>query len=222
MKVAFFTRTALIASFFASIFGLSLLFGADSSAHNHHAHHSGAQKLTLSAEMMNLMHAPMMKEPFLQSDNVDLNFIANMIPHHQGAVDSAKFVLKHAKNQKVKKIAQDIIKAQEKEIKDFNAMLESLKAQKNIYSPKEVTLFNKDAKADMEAMHKAMSDVKLSNNIDKDFLAGMIPHHEGAVAASKQILQYSQNEQVKKIAQDIITAQEKEIKDFGVIIKNMK
>jgi uncharacterized protein (DUF305 family) len=39
-----------------------------------------------------------------------------MIPHHQGAIDMAKIVLAFGKNAEVKKLAEDVIKAQEGEI----------------------------------------------------------------------------------------------------------
>jgi uncharacterized protein (DUF305 family) len=39
-----------------------------------------------------------------------------MIPHHQGAIDMAKVVLKYGKDPEMKKLAEDIIKAQDTEI----------------------------------------------------------------------------------------------------------
>lgn len=50
------------------------------------------------------------------SGNADVDFIKGMLPHHQGAVDMAKIVLEHGKDAKVRKLARDIIKAQNTEI----------------------------------------------------------------------------------------------------------
>lgn len=208
---------------------LSTAFAQEKGAANAHAHHEMKHQETMpksatlsaSQEMTNLMHEPMMEVPFLESDNLDLNFITNMIPHHQGAVDSAEFVLKHSKNKQIRAIATEIIKTQKSEIEQFNAMLEELENQKQLYSPKEVTLFNNQAKADMEAMHKAMNEVPLTNKIDRDFLQVMIPHHQGAVEASKQILIYSQNKLVREIAQTIIDTQEKEIEQFNKLLTKL-
>jgi uncharacterized protein (DUF305 family) len=50
------------------------------------------------------------------SGNADVDFIKGMLPHHQGAVDMAKIVLQHGKDAKVRKLARDIIKAQNTEI----------------------------------------------------------------------------------------------------------
>jgi uncharacterized protein (DUF305 family) len=55
-----------------------------------------------------------MNIPF--SGNADVDFVKGMVPHHQGAVDMAKIVLEHGKDPQLKKLARDIIKAQDKEI----------------------------------------------------------------------------------------------------------
>lgn len=197
-----------------------LFFAAPLFAADHHDH--AMPKKTPSHEMLRAMHAPMYEKPFSHSDNLDLNFIANMIPHHEGAVAAARFTLERSENQTIKTIAQNIINDQEKEIGEFKALLDELKTQKSAHTKAEVKAFNHKARADMKAMHKKMNAVNLTNSLERDFLLTMIPHHEGAVAASKQILEHTKNEKIKAIANNIISAQEREIKEFGEIVKSLK
>ena len=66
--------------------------------------------------MMHNMHVPFTGDP-------DVDFRTHMIPHHQGAVEMAKVALKHAKDPATKKMAQNIVKAQEKEVGEMQAWL---------------------------------------------------------------------------------------------------
>lgn len=49
-------------------------------------------------------------------DDYDKAFIANMIAHHEGAVEMARLSEKNAKHEEIKSLSTDIISAQEKEI----------------------------------------------------------------------------------------------------------
>lgn len=52
---------------------------------------------------------------------------------------------------------------------------------------------------------------KTGNDFDKTFLSGMIEHHQGAIDMAKLAQQSAGHDQIKKMADDIISAQEKEI-----------
>jgi hypothetical protein len=63
------------------------------------------------------------------------------------------------------------------------------------------------------AMDKMMADmaVKPTGDIDIDFAAMMIPHHQGAIDMALAELRYGKNEQLRRIAQEIIVDQQQEI-----------
>src|SRR6476620_6084351 len=48
--------------------------------------------------------------------DVDLDFVAMMVPHHQGAIDMAVAVLRHGRNLQIRRLAQEIIVTQQQEI----------------------------------------------------------------------------------------------------------
>jgi uncharacterized protein (DUF305 family) len=64
--------------------------------------------------------------------------------------------------------------------------------------------------AAMNRMMAAM-EIKPSGNIDRDFAAMMIPHHQGAIEMAQAELRYGRNEQLRRIAQEIIVDQQQEI-----------
>ncbi|MHC2884079.1 uncharacterized protein (DUF305 family) [Bradyrhizobium barranii subsp. barranii] len=63
------------------------------------------------------------------------------------------------------------------------------------------------------AMTKMMNDMaaKPTGDIDRDFVAMMSPHHQGAIDMAVIELRYGKNEQLRRIAQEIIVDQMQEI-----------
>ncbi|SBW08945.1 40-residue YVTN family beta-propeller repeat protein (fragment) [uncultured delta proteobacterium] len=64
----------------------------------------------------------------------------------------------------------------------------------------------------MKAMDGPMMEGVMDPDPDTAFVRGMIPHHQGAVAMAKIQLKYGKDPELRKMAQDIIAAQETEIR----------
>jgi uncharacterized protein (DUF305 family) len=63
------------------------------------------------------------------------------------------------------------------------------------------------------AMNKMMADMTVAptGDIDRDFVAMMVPHHQGAIDMALTILRFGKSEQLKCLAQEIIVTQQQEI-----------
>jgi hypothetical protein len=63
------------------------------------------------------------------------------------------------------------------------------------------------------AMTKMMTDMAVTptGDVDRDFVAMMVPHHQGAIDMAMAVLLYGQNEKIRRIAQEIIVTQQQEI-----------
>jgi len=72
------------------------------------------------------------------------------------------------------------------------------------------TVFLAENDTAMKTMMAGMA-IKPSGDVDRDFAAMMIPHHEGAIAMAQAQLRYGRNESLRRLAQEIIVSQSQEI-----------
>lgn len=144
----------------------------------------------------------------------ELRFIDGMTVHHQGAVEMAKEAQQKSQRPEIKKLADDIIKAQNKEINQ-------LKQWRQAWYPKagdKPMAYHASQGHMMEMSAEQMKGMMMSTDLgsadtefDRRFINGMIPHHEGALVMAQDALKKSKRPEIKKLAQDIITSQQKEI-----------
>jgi uncharacterized protein (DUF305 family) len=63
------------------------------------------------------------------------------------------------------------------------------------------------------AMHRMMADmtIKPTGDVDRDFVEMMVPHHQGAIDMAQAELKYGHNEQLRRLAREIVVSQQPEI-----------
>jgi hypothetical protein len=83
-------------------------------------------------------------------------------------------------------------------------------AAKSLATSPTETAFMADNETAMKKMMAKMT-IRPSGNIDADFVAMMEPHHQGAIDMALAELRYGHNEQLRRIAQEIIIDQQQEI-----------
>lgn len=118
MNQAHFFRAVCACSGIA-LSALSFSANAQTAAPEPHSGMQHAPDATASASTQAFQQGgeKMMKEmdqPY--TGDADKDFVAHMIPHHAGAVDMAQVQLKYGKDPELRKMARDIIKAQQTEI----------------------------------------------------------------------------------------------------------
>ncbi|MDZ7963987.1 MAG: DUF305 domain-containing protein [Nostoc sp. DedSLP03] len=149
--------------------------------------------------------------------NFDLRFIDAMTPHHQGAVEMANVAQQKSKRPQIKKLADNIIKSQNQEITQ-------MKQWRQAWYPKagdKPMAYNSQMDHMMEMSSDQMKTMMMSQDLgaadaefDLRFINAMIPHHEGAVTMAQDALSKSKRPEIKKLAQEIVKAQDIEIKQM--------
>lgn len=150
------------------------------------------------------------------SDTIDAHFIEQMIPHHEDAITMAKLAQTKAQKPEIKQLAENIIDSQGKEINQMKDWY------KNWYG-KEVPAGNQEMSehgmmGGSSDMHMGimgdesdMEKLEQATDFDKAFVQEMIPHHQMAVMMANMLKNGTERPEMKKLADEIITAQTSEI-----------
>ena len=138
---------------------------------------------------------------------VDRAFVADMIPHHEDAVQMAQIAQQRGTSEFVKNLADDIITTQ-------NAEISTMRAADRRLEKAGVTKGSLGVPGHMMGMDDNPASLKTAKPFDRAFIQMMIPHHEGAVAMAKAEIAKGKEPELKALAEDIITAQQREITEM--------
>ena len=149
----------------------------------------------------------MQSSPNAASQAYDLQFLDTMIAHHQGAIDMARPATTKAQHAELKRFAQKIVSDQEREIAEMKRYREEWYAGK----PQAMNMEMPGMMDSMKGMDMNRMNAATGNEFDLMFIEMMTPHHAGATEMAREALKRAEHPEIKKLAQQIITAQEKEI-----------
>ena len=147
-----------------------------------------------------------------QHNEADVSFATGMIPHHEQAVTMAEMAQKQATNPKVKSLAADIQAAQGPEIKTMTGWLTAWGQPAPTSGGHDMSQMGGAGMGGMMT-DEQMQQLSASSgaSFDRMWLQMMVAHHKGAVEMSGTELRDGMSADAKKLAQQIIDAQQKEI-----------
>jgi uncharacterized protein (DUF305 family) len=171
--------------------------------------HAGMNHSNMNHAAMD--HANMQSSPNAASQPYDLQFIDTMIAHHQGAVDMARPAIEKARHNELRELARSIIRDQDREI----AQMRQWREQWFSGRPQAVNMEMRGMAESMRGMDMNRLNAQTGNAYDLMFIEMMIPHHEGAITMAREALQRAEHPELKQLAEQIIAAQEREIRQMN-------
>ncbi|HEY4382948.1 MAG TPA: DUF305 domain-containing protein, partial [Ktedonobacteraceae bacterium] len=158
------------------LLGITLIMSIALRSATPSSHPEDMQFMARSNAAMAKMMAAMKIKP---SHDIDKDFVEMMVPHHQGAIDMAQAELSYGQNEKLRAMAQEIIVTQQEDIATMHLALATLPPSSAQFTKEDEGPFFALNTAAMVKMMAGMK-IKPSNNVDKDFVEMMVPHHQGA------------------------------------------
>jgi uncharacterized protein (DUF305 family) len=153
---------------------------------------------------------------------VDRAFVAQMVPHHEMAVDMARDAPERAEHAPLRKLARAITVDQEREVGALRAAAKRLGVQPAAgHGGHDGHGSDAVTEADAKTLGLAMDDMGMTMEgpdlatakpFDRAFIDAMVPHHQGAIRMARAQLAGGEDPALRKLATAIVTAQEREIR----------
>lgn len=168
-------------------------------------------------EILNEM-ATKMLNPSL-TNNITLDFIVCMVPHHQAAIYMSQNLLKYTNFEPLQNIANGIILMQQRGIKQMEEIARTTKGYDN--SKYDVNIYLQRYFEITNNMLERMKNSRRMMDINLDFVSEMIPHHEGAIQMCRNLLMYRIDPRLVQVANTIIQEQSKGVMELKEVEKEL-
>jgi len=150
----------------------------------------------------------------LKGDAFDEAYIADMLAHHEGALNMSEHAMAVTAHEEIRTLASDIVQSQ-------SAELIKMRTWQKEWGYKETMSgghgshggAGMDMGGDMVEMQNKLQGLK-GEEYDKEFLKQMILHHEQAVEMSQYAATNAKHQEIKDLASAVISAQTKEIEQM--------
>ena len=143
--------------------------------------------------------------------HTDGAFIAEMVPHHEGAIEMAEVAVEEAEHPEIRELAQNIISSQGEEIAQLEAAHQRL-FEKPIGEVDHGSLGLSEMDSGMAHDASALAG---ADPFDQEFIDMMIPHHQGAIRMARVELASGEDQELQDLATAIIEAQSSEIEEMN-------
>jgi uncharacterized protein (DUF305 family) len=144
----------------------------------------------------------------------DLQFIDQMIMHHEGAIVSSEHMIADSERPELRELAENIQESQSEQIEQMREWREewygNAERTFGMMDPTQMDEMMSDGMME-EMMGGSMQEMMGGDTTDAMFLRMMIPHHQVAIDMSERALEEAEHPELKKLAQKIIDDQSAEI-----------
>ena len=152
---------------------------------------------------------------------IDQAFIDMMVPHHESAIAMAEIAQERAERLELRDMADDIVAAQSAEIEQMKAWRQEWFGTADTPSMDAMPMLpgmSMPAGHSMSGgamdMAAEVESLRGAEPFDREFIDAMIRHHEQAVDAAEIVLAKTERDEVRALAEEIISAQTSEIEQL--------
>ncbi|WP_180536745.1 DUF305 domain-containing protein [Micrococcus luteus] len=154
----------------------------------------------------------------LEGRELEITFLAEIIPHHQAAIEMAQLELERGTSPDIRTHAENIIANQEHQIDQFTRWLEDwygLSPEEAMdEAPEEARQEMVTLEEETQAMIAELEEMSAGEDFDVAFVQKMIPHHQGGIVESLEPQSRAPHPQLRVAAMAGITTQQAQVADF--------